>query len=262
MKKGFNAHLWSVLIFLAIVLALPAVMADRAWAQAPSSRERAILRPGSAGDTRTAVSNTTMYPSSAVARLVSTFPNGDQAVGSGAFVGPNRVVTAGHMVYDAEAGGYAKSIEVIPGYSNGSAPFGKTHSTQISTTVNYYKNADSNSDFGMFVTADALGWTTGWLGLKPTDGFDLGMVVLCGYPNDLGRTLTMYCAGGPAQWESGFNWYGSAHRLQYQFWTDIGMSGGPLINYSFYVVGIHTGGNSEHNYAIPIDATYLSWQFK
>jgi glutamyl endopeptidase len=245
---------------LLFVVVLSLVIVQSAWAQAPSSRERAILRPGSS-DTRVAVTNTYMYPFSAIARLVSTFPNGDQAVGSGALVGPNRVVTAGHMVYDREAGGYAKSIDVIPGYANGLAPFGKTHSTYVKTSLGYERSADPNFDFGMLVTADALGWTTGWLGLKATDNWDLGTVVLCGYPNDLGRTYSMYFAGGPAQWERGQNWWQPTHRLQYEFWTDSGMSGGPLINYSFFVVGIHTGGNSEHNYAVGIDAAYLGWQF-
>jgi len=262
MKKRSSSGWWSMLTFLALALALQTALAQGVWAQAPSTRERAIIRPGSS-DTRIAVPNTAAYPFSAIARLEATFPNGDRAVGTGAFVGPNRVVTAGHIVYDREAGGYATSIAVIPGYANGLAPFGQTHSIHMSTSTAYYDHADPDFDFGMLVTADALGLTTGWLGLKVTDNWDLGTVVLCGFPDDLGRTQTMYFAGGPAQWENRQNWREPVHhRLQYEFWTDNGMSGGPIINFSFFVVGIHTGGNSQHNYAVGIDASYLSWDLK
>jgi V8-like Glu-specific endopeptidase len=165
------------------------------------------------------------------------------------------------MVYDSDAGGYAKSVEVIPGYANGLAPFGKTRSVKVWTTNGYYKNANPNFDFGMLRTADALGWTTGWLGLKPADNADLGLVVLCGYPDDRGRTQAMYYAGGRTQWERGQNWWEPVYRLQYEFWTDNGMSGGPLINNSFYVVGVHTGGNSNYNYAVGISPEFLKWTF-
>jgi glutamyl endopeptidase len=250
-----------VVLSLAILFSLSSVMVQRAWAQAPSNRERAILRPGtSATDTRTAVLSTLMYPFSAVVRLLSTFPNGDQVVGTGAFVGPDRVVTAGHVIYDIEAGGYAKSVQVIPAYANGSTPFGVTHAAWMLTSNGYKEKADPNFDFGMLRTADALGWKTGWLGLKSTDNRDLDLIVLCGYPNDRGGTQAMYFAGGPSQWERGQNWREFTHRLQYEFWTDNGMSGGPLINNFFYIVGVHTGGNSNYNYAVSIDPEFLKWR--
>ena len=39
-------------------------------------------------------------------------------------VGPNDVLTAGQMLWDAEHGGSAVSVTVIPGYNDGAAPFG------------------------------------------------------------------------------------------------------------------------------------------
>lgn len=238
--------------FIALLLVLLSCNASHeVWAQVPSTQERAILRPG-LSDTRIAVLNTSMYPFSTIARIVSTFPNGEQSVGTGAFVGPNRVVTAGHNIYDRGAGGYARRVLVTPGYNNGSAPFGATYSTYVVAPTSYTRQNDPNFDFGLITTALALGWNTGWLGMKATDNNDLNAVLLCGYPNDLGRTELMYFAGGQSRWESPF-------RLEYLFWTDSGMSGGPLINNYFYVVGIHTGGNDNYNYGISINRELLSW---
>jgi glutamyl endopeptidase len=243
-----------VLLALAYIIFLFAFVwatAQAVPAQAPSrqEQERAILRYR---ETRVAVQSTVLYPFSAVVRIVSTFPNGERAVGSGAFVGPNRVVTAGHIVYDSEAGGYARHINITPGYANGEAPFGSTYASYMQTTKGYKNDGDPDYDFAMLTTADELGRRTGWLGLKATDNSDLGTVLLCGYPDDLGGTRQMYFAGGRS-------WWANSHRLQYEFWTDSGMSGGPLINYNFYIVGIHTGGNSNYNYGVSINQQWPGW---
>src|SRR5512139_1325623 len=64
------------------------------------------------------------YPYTAVCYVVATFPDGYSMRGTGAMVGPNDVLTAGQMLWDAEHGGAAVSVTVSPGMNNGVAPIG------------------------------------------------------------------------------------------------------------------------------------------
>ena len=61
------------------------------------------------------VSSSYGTPYSAVCYLLCQFPNGSIARGSGVVVGANDVLTAMHVLYQAQYGGYASKIVVIPG---------------------------------------------------------------------------------------------------------------------------------------------------
>ena len=64
------------------------------------------------------------YPYTAICYVETTWKDGSHTRGTGAMVGPNDVLTAGQMLWDAEHGGSAVSVTVIPGYNNGAASFG------------------------------------------------------------------------------------------------------------------------------------------
>ena len=66
-------------------------------------------------DDRILVSDTTIYPYSAVVRVAVDF-NGDgifDTAGSGAMIGANDVLTAGHLLWNPQYG-FAKNIMVMP----------------------------------------------------------------------------------------------------------------------------------------------------
>lgn len=65
-------------------------------------------------DTRTRVRNVNDYPNCAVVEIVSTFPDGGVLRGSGAFIGPKGILTAGHVLYQKEHG-IASSVTIYPG---------------------------------------------------------------------------------------------------------------------------------------------------
>src|SRR5262245_1747700 len=60
----------------------------------------------------------TQFPYSAIGKLFMTFPAG-QFVGSAWVIGERMVFTAGHCLYDHQAGGAAKSVVFVGGYKNG-----------------------------------------------------------------------------------------------------------------------------------------------
>ena len=66
-------------------------------------------------DNRVLVGDTTIYPYSAVVRVEVDF-NGDgifEVAGSGAMIGANDVLTAGHLLWNPDYG-FAKNIMVVP----------------------------------------------------------------------------------------------------------------------------------------------------
>lgn len=60
--------------------------------------------------------NDDIYPFSAVTFIISAFPNGVVATGTGFVVGQNDVLTASHVVFNGAWGGDALSVEVIPSF--------------------------------------------------------------------------------------------------------------------------------------------------
>ena len=67
-------------------------------------------------DERTQITNTTAIAWRWICQLVLKFRDGTSARGTGWFIGPHTVMTAGHCVYSHSHGGWAQSIEVIPGH--------------------------------------------------------------------------------------------------------------------------------------------------
>ena len=75
-------------------------------------------------DERVQVTATAVVPWRWICQLIITYSNGSRARGTGWFIGPHTVMTAGHCVHSAANGGWAREIEVIPGMNAASRPFG------------------------------------------------------------------------------------------------------------------------------------------
>ena len=66
-------------------------------------------------DDRVQIKAATAPPWRMIAKLLITVGDGGQYVGTGWFISPRTVMTAGHCVFSNRSGGWAKSIRVIPG---------------------------------------------------------------------------------------------------------------------------------------------------
>ena len=109
-------------------------------------------------------------PFTAIVKLDITYPDGEAFVGSGAMIDSFHVLTAGHVVYSYEHGGWASSITAIPELHGTSEPFGSAQSTYLRTFDAWMKYDQSNPgltspdamDVGLITLDKAIGYQTGW----------------------------------------------------------------------------------------------------
>jgi len=222
---------------------------------AGGSRE---ARPGKplvfGDDDRVRVGDTTSFPFSAVCKLRVSYPSGKAAMGSGVLVGATTVLTAGHVVYQDDDGGWASSIEVIPGYDDGDAPYGRHYAASMMTLRGWIEDETSEYDFGALSLDEDVGAQTGYLGVRwrhfnsPYDGAILNTA---GYPGDLESGEAMYFSSGPCS-------SATSEKLFYAGTMDTagGQSGSGVWEFdgeNRWVVGIHTGSiGGTSNQAIRI----------
>lgn len=138
-------------------------------------------------DGRKQVTATTNYPYRANAFLKVNF-NGGSGTCTGFFIGPRTLATAGHCVYDQTLG-WATSIQVFPGRSGNTSPYGSAYACYLWSVGGWVDNGNSNYDYGAIILPSnkALGNTVGWYGFfYTTDGasLDEDTVRVYGYPGD------------------------------------------------------------------------------
>jgi V8-like Glu-specific endopeptidase len=223
----------------------------------PSRKEAPIV---SVPDNRVLVADTTKFPFSAIVKLRVKFRDGSRAEGSGALIGPNKVLTADHVVHDSSISEDAVEIEVLPGYSNNETSCKRTVAVSFSHGTHDGCHRGAECDIAIINTRDSLGCDTGWFGFKPYTTNDLKQVFVAGYPDDLSGGEKMYFVNTTTRHRSNSKFHNS---LMYRDWTYGGMSGGPIFTSDYYIVGIHTEGSSEANFGVGIcDELYselLKW---
>jgi len=167
--------------------------------------------------------------------LEMTFPNGATRVGSGVMVGPNDVLTAGHVVYSARNGGAATSVTVTPAYdpATGTGPLGSVEACGWHYLPGFDPDGDgrvspgnggeglegAERDIALVDLGVPLGRQTGWMGLDPV--FRAGTVNVTGYPDARGNALMNEI--GHVQ-DDATDWFVSTRGLE----ISAGNSGGPL----------------------------------
>jgi len=217
----------------------------------------------------TEVVNTSTFPYSAIVSIRATYANGKVSLGTGTLVGKNDVLTATHVVYQPDYGGYATSIQVYPGADyNGtrgvmeSAPYGSYFSGSV---VGFPSEAFSDgnskttslievsSDVAIIGLRQTVGFQTGWFGLARGNNAEQWATEI-GYPGD-GTGMMMgpsYAYSNNGQWISTYSYDGSALLGR-------GSSGGPLFiqgNNLPSIIGVKSSGNSYANYWADIDYKY------
>jgi V8-like Glu-specific endopeptidase len=207
-------------------------------------------------DNRVPVTNTTAYPWRVHASLLITAADNSQWIGTGWFIGPHTLMTAGHVVFIKGSGvpgrdGWVKNISVMPGRNGASLPFGSVTSSNFRSVTGWTNSAsgDENYDYGAIVTPTNLGDTVGWFGFGLYSDADIvaSMGNISGYPGDK-----------PA----GTQWYDyhkiasvNSRKVYYDIDSFGGQSGSALyrdINGSPFAMGVHAYGGATTNSATRI----------
>ncbi|ARK12092.1 trypsin-like serine peptidase [Fibrivirga algicola] len=202
-------------------------------------------------DDRVRITNTTVYPYRAICALRITAADGTRWIGTGWMVGPRTVITAGHCVFLHNNGGWARSIEVIPGLNDAARPYGSATGTMLRSVKGWTDSKKRDYDYGAIILPanSRLGDRVGYFGYAVRDNsYLMGSVLnLSGYPGDKGGNQQWFMARTPRSLTD--------RVITYEIDTMGGQSGAPVwikVGEQRYCVGIHTNGHSSGNSATRI----------
>lgn len=200
-------------------------------------------------DNRVKITNTAIYPWRVHASLLITAADGSLWTGTGWFIGPHTLMTAGHVVYIKNSGvpgrdGWVRSIDVMPGRNGSSLPYGRVTSRNFRTVTGWANNGDQNFDYGAIIIPTNLGNSTGWFGFGVySDAALLASVGnISGYPGDKPAGTQWYDAHSIAAV--------NARKVYYDIDTFGGQSGSGvyrIISGGRYGIAIHAYGGTTTN---------------
>jgi glutamyl endopeptidase len=217
-------------------------------------------------DDRVQITSTAVYPWRAHASLLITAADNSLWIGTGWFIGPHTVMTAGHVVYIKNSGvpgrdGWVKKIQVMPGRNGSTLPYGSVTSSNLRSVSGWTGSGDQNYDYGAIILPTDLGNTVGWFGFGVYSDADLVASTgnISGYPGDK---------------PSGTQWYDSrkiasvnSRKVYYDIDTAGGQSGSAvyrIINGGRYGVAIHAYGgavtNSGTRIVTPVYNNMVAWK--
>ena len=217
-------------------------------------------------DDRVQITDTSAYPWRVHASLLITAADSSSWIGTGWFIGPHTLVTAGHVVYIKNSGvsgrdGWVRSINVMPGRNGSTLPYGQVTSTNFWTVNGWADSGDENFDYAAIILPSDLGNTVGWFGFGTYPDADLA-------------AATVNISGYPGDEPDGTHWYDShqvasvnTHKVHYDIDTFGGQSGGSvyrIINGDRYGVAVHAYGGATTNSGTRINQqvfdNLLSWR--
>lgn len=192
--------------------------------------------------------------------VVSTFSDGSRAMGSGALVGPNDVLTATHVVYDPDRNGWATDLAIYPAvdFNARSNVFDSPPLTELgaySWHINGWPRQAFQDDNHNTLTMDEAQYDLAVIGISATPGYQLGWFGLApGYDAPQAAYQLGYPVGGTGLM-AGQAWVEratvqsvySAYAAQGSDIMGAGSSGGPLYVFDerggAQLIGVRTSGN-------------------
>jgi len=226
-------------------------------------QERAITESVVGYDDRTRITSTDEYPWCMICYLELKFPDGATGIGTGWLIGKNKVMTAGHCVFNQLHGGWADSIKVIPGNSvenpelgrSDFAPYGEFEAVVMQTTEEWVSDTNITFDVGVIHIDKPIADELGNFGIQiSNDGSDLvtKYVRVAGYPlrqhpRNEDDTMSTRTVGGQMWTNSDVVVDVQDGRIKYQLDTTGGQSGAPVVllddtSQGPVAVGIHNYG--------------------
>lgn len=199
-------------------------------------------------DDRVQITNTASYPWRVHCSLLITARDGSMWIGTGWFIGPKTVMTAGHCVFIRSSNparhGWVRSVEVIPGRNGAVRPYGSVTSSNLRSVTGWVNSGRQRSDYGAIILSTPLGNSTGWLGFG---NFSLPTIMsssanLSGYPGDKPAGTQWYHADNVV--------FVSPYRVFYRTDTMGGHSGAAvyrLRNGARHAFAIHAYGGTGSN---------------
>jgi glutamyl endopeptidase len=183
----------------------PEFNAPKAPGRVPPVSAPGAIRPNLVfgSDNRIRINPTNYFPASAQCHVVMQFPDGQWFQASGTLIGYKYLLTAGHVVYSHDHGGWARYLYVYPGQNGSILPYGWAYATYLRSVTGWTSSGDADYDYGLVTLSRAVGYTTGWFGLASLSD------------STLGSTSTAYLTGYPAEKPYGTQWQGWGPILDY-----------------------------------------------
>lgn len=194
------------------------------------------------------INDSTVHPYKMVCRLLvkSKRRYSTRSLGTGFFISPRCIITAGHNLYQYVTPArrdWAEDVLVIPGGFGDEKPFGCQVSDKLRSVKGFIDYKDTDYDFGAIILPNC------YLYKQVGAFFDYGNlpwwkseVTNIGYKGSDKKEKT--------QWNSEGLCHDKEHKkLYYKLETETGHSGGPVIEKSFFkknkIVGVHRGGVTD-----------------
>jgi glutamyl endopeptidase len=216
-------------------------------------------------DDRIQITDTSIYPWRAHASLLITAADNSLWIGTGWFIGPHALATAGHVVFIYAPGtarhGWVRSIKVMPGRNGSSLPYGSVTSSDFRSVTGWTGSGDQNYDYGVIRIPTELGNTVGWFGIGVYSDSDLLASTgnISGYPGDKPTGTQWYHGRQIASVDS--------RKVYYAIDTAGGQSGSAvyrIISGGRYGIAVHAYGgtttNSGTRIVQPVYDNLVAWK--
>ena len=129
-------------------------------------------------DDRDVLGYSEVAPSAAVVsvQITSYYKNGNVFTGSGTIIGANDVLTAAHMVYNKENGGYPEYIEITPYRFGDIKPFRIVYVFNYNVPNSWVFGQDYKYDYAVLTLDSAIGYYTGYASLAIENDYSKNVV--------------------------------------------------------------------------------------
>lgn len=211
------------------------------------------------------ITTLTASPYSSICYIQVVYPDGTAARASGVIVGTNDVLTALHVLYEAGHGGWATSVDVVPGADTKpwTAPYGQF--TDVGTQVGRAANWDLNGD-GLLTQSESAG-DLALIGLKSRIGDITGVLPVEQVTGTFNALLLGYPAASTGMMAEAIQVTASTQASVYTVPDSMGpgASGGPmleLVDGAMAVVGVLSSGaadGAESTYAGLFSGDTWAW---